>query len=91
MRCTHQNTRYKQVTSQVKGITHPYLNVGLIEGGTNTNVVPGKVMIKLDRRMIPEENPAEVEATLRRVIAEAVARLQRHHDRHQAPACWPTP
>ena len=69
----HQNTLYKQVRSQVKGITHPYLNVGRIEGGTNTNVVPGKVVLKLDRRMIPEENPAEVEATLRRVIADAVA------------------
>ena len=49
--------------------------VGRIEGGTNTNVVPGKVVIKLDRRMIPEENPAEVEATVRRVIAEAAATL----------------
>ena len=68
-----QNTLYKQVTSKVKGITHPYLNVGLIQGGTNTNVVPGKVVLKLDRRMIPEEKPAEVEATLRRVIADAVA------------------
>jgi succinyl-diaminopimelate desuccinylase len=67
-----QNTLYQQVTSHVKGITHPYLNVGEIHGGTNTNVVPGKVVIKLDRRMIPEENPAEVEAALRRVIAEAV-------------------
>ena len=34
-----------------------------IEGGTNTNVVPGKVVLKLDRRMIPEEDPVEVEAT----------------------------
>jgi succinyl-diaminopimelate desuccinylase len=68
-----QNTLYKQVTSQVKGITHPYLNVGLIQGGTNTNVVPGKVVLKLDRRMIPEENPAEVEATLRHVISQAAA------------------
>ncbi len=69
----HQNTLYKQVSSRVLGITHPYLNVGLIQGGTNTNVVPGSVVLKLDRRMIPEENPAEVEATLRRVIAQAVA------------------
>jgi succinyl-diaminopimelate desuccinylase len=68
----HQNTLYKQVRSKVKGITHPYLNVGEVHGGTNTNVVPGKVTLKLDRRMIPEENPAEVEATLRRVIADAV-------------------
>jgi acetylornithine deacetylase/succinyl-diaminopimelate desuccinylase family protein len=70
-----QNTLYKQVTSKVKGITHPYLNVGLIQGGTNTNVVPGKVVLKLDRRMIPEENPAEVEATLHRVIAEAAKQV----------------
>ncbi|OYU99817.1 MAG: peptidase M20 [Burkholderiales bacterium PBB5] len=69
----HQNTLYRQVKSGVKGITHPYLNVGLIEGGTNTNVVPGKVVLKLDRRMIPEETPSEVEATIRSVIAEAVA------------------
>lgn len=69
----HQNTLYKQICSQVKGITHPYLNVGLIQGGTNTNVVPGKVVLKLDRRMIPEENPSEVEANLRKIIHDAVA------------------
>jgi len=67
-----QNTLYKSIRSQVEGITHPYLNVGLIEGGTNTNVIPGKVMFKLDRRMIPEENPAEVEAQIREVLANAV-------------------
>ena len=69
-----QNALYKSVTSKVPGITHPYLNVGLIEGGTNTNVVPGRVRFKLDRRMIPEENPVEVEATLRQVIADAASR-----------------
>ncbi|HEY0856820.1 MAG TPA: ArgE/DapE family deacylase [Albitalea sp.] len=68
------NTRYRAVSSQVPGITHPYLNVGRIEGGTNTNVVPGKVVFRLDRRMIPEETPAEVEAEVRRVITEAAAR-----------------
>jgi acetylornithine deacetylase/succinyl-diaminopimelate desuccinylase family protein len=68
-----QNARYQQVTSDVPGITHPYLNVGRIEGGTNTNVVPGKVSFKLDRRMIPEENAGEVEADIRRVIQEAAA------------------
>ena len=68
-----QNTLYKQVRSQVEGITHPYLNVGLIEGGTNTNVVPGRVTFKLDRRMIPEENPTEVEVSLRQLIAEAAS------------------
>ena len=68
-----QNVLYRRVKSRVAGITHPYLNVGTIAGGTNTNVVPGKVVFRLDRRMIPEEDPIEVEAKLRRVIVDAVA------------------
>jgi acetylornithine deacetylase/succinyl-diaminopimelate desuccinylase family protein len=68
-----QNALYRQVVSKVSGIRHPYLNVGRIEGGTNTNVVPGKVVFKLDRRMIPEENPAQVETALRQVIDQAAA------------------
>ncbi len=65
------NADYKKITSKVEGITHPYLNVGQISGGTNTNVMPDKVVFKLDRRMIPEENPAEVEASIRQTIEAA--------------------
>ncbi|MCW5219686.1 M20/M25/M40 family metallo-hydrolase [Verminephrobacter aporrectodeae subsp. tuberculatae] len=68
-----QNQGYRQIRSRVAGIGHPYLNVGRIEGGTNTNVVPGKVVFKLDRRMVPEEDAQEVEATIRRVIAQAAS------------------
>ncbi len=68
-----QNAQYRKVLSQVRGISHPSLNVGLIEGGTNTNVVPGKVTFKLDRRIIPEEDPAQVETEIREVIAQAAA------------------
>lgn len=68
-----QNKLYQGITSSVPGIRHPYLNIGRIEGGTNTNVVPGKVAFKLDRRMIPEEDAAQVEADIRRVIADAAA------------------
>jgi len=68
-----QNAEYRKITSQVPGISHPYLNVGRIEGGTNTNVVPGKVSFKLDRRMIPEESATEVEADIRRIIEETAA------------------
>ena len=67
-----QNKLYQHISSKVEGINHPYLNVGRIEGGTNTNVVPGTVSFKLDRRMIPEENPTEVEANIRQVMAHAV-------------------
>ena len=67
------NHDYLQITSKVPGITHPYLNVGQISGGTNTNVLPGKVTFKLDRRMIPEENATEVEASIRETIKNAAA------------------
>jgi succinyl-diaminopimelate desuccinylase len=67
------NGALRERRSQVAGITHPYLNVGLIEGGSNTNVVPGKVLLKLDRRMIPEEDAAAVEAEVRALIERSVA------------------
>ena len=67
------NDVLRQRRSQVTGITHPYLNVGRIEGGSNTNVVPGKVVLKLDRRMIPEEDSAAVEAEVRQLIESTVA------------------
>jgi len=71
------NEVLKTRRSQVPGITHPYLNVGRIEGGSNTNVVPGKVLLKLDRRMIPEESPAEVEAEVRALIESTVADINK--------------
>lgn len=62
-----------QRRSKVPGIDTPTLNVGLIQGGINTNVVPDRVMLRLDRRIIPEESPAEAESQLRALIAAAVA------------------
>jgi acetylornithine deacetylase/succinyl-diaminopimelate desuccinylase-like protein len=55
--------------SRVPGISSPTLNVGLIDGGINTNVVPDRVTLRLDRRIVPEESPAEVERELRALIA----------------------
>ena len=77
------NHDYLQVSSKVEGISHPYLNVGQVNGGTNTNVIPGKVVIKLDRRMIPEEDPTEVEAALRRTIAQAAAAFRPPRGGHE--------
>jgi acetylornithine deacetylase/succinyl-diaminopimelate desuccinylase family protein len=58
--------------SGTAGIVSPTLNVGLIKGGINTNVVPDQVVLRIDRRMIPEENPAEVEGKLRELIKASV-------------------
>jgi succinyl-diaminopimelate desuccinylase len=57
--------------SRSTGIKSPTLNVGTIAGGFAANVVPDRVTLRLDRRVIPEENGAEVEKELRLVIAAA--------------------
>ena len=64
--------RLKTIKSQVPGIDSPTMLVGRIDGGTNTNVVPGNVVLKMDRRMIPEEDPVAVEAQVRALIEDAV-------------------
>ncbi len=58
--------------SATPGIGAPQLTIGLISGGINTNVVPDRVVFRLDRRIVPEEDVKAVEAELRGVIAEAV-------------------
>ncbi len=61
--------------SKTPGIAHPTLNVGLIEGGINTNVVPDRVSFRIDRRIIPEESPASAEAELRALIQAAADKI----------------
>lgn len=61
--------------SKTVGIDHPTLNIGLIRGGINTNVVPDLVSFRLDRRVIPEESFDDVEAGLRALIENAAATL----------------
>ncbi|MDR7222960.1 ArgE/DapE family deacylase [Aminobacter aminovorans] len=64
---------FSEQRSSVEGITTPSLVVGLISGGINTNVVPDKIVMRVDRRMIPEENGPEVARDLVAFI-EATAR-----------------
>ncbi len=59
--------------SAVPGIGSKKLTVGLIEGGINTNVVPDKVTLRLDRRIVPDEDFLSAEAGLRALIEAAVA------------------
>jgi acetylornithine deacetylase/succinyl-diaminopimelate desuccinylase-like protein len=62
---------YAKVRSSIPGIEHPTLVIGLIEGGINTNVVPDNVKFRIDRRIIPDENPEAVEHDLVEFIREA--------------------
>lgn len=63
---------FSKIKSEVPGIDSPNLVVGLISGGINTNVVPDTTTIRIDRRLIPEENPQAAETAIRNVIAEAL-------------------
>jgi len=63
----------KSKKSRAPGIDHPTMIVGLVSGGINTNVVPDRMTFRMDRRMTPEENPADVEARVRALIENAAA------------------
>ncbi|WP_181706896.1 M20/M25/M40 family metallo-hydrolase [Chthonobacter rhizosphaerae] len=63
--------RLDATVSGQKGIGSPKLTVGLISGGINTNVVPDRIMLRLDRRLIPEEVGLDVEAALVKLIEDA--------------------
>jgi len=56
----------------------PSINIGLIEGGVGTNVVADHCSIRVDRRMIPGEDPVEVIAELKAITA---ARQSLDYDR----------
>ncbi len=64
---------YADISSSIDGIGSPAIVVGLIEGGINTNVVPDRVSMRLDRRLIPEEDGTTVEAELAAAIRSAAA------------------
>ena len=66
-----ERRRLRAIRSKQPGIDTPKLTVGLISGGINTNVVPDRVVMRLDRRLIPEENGAKVEKGLTALIKRA--------------------
>jgi succinyl-diaminopimelate desuccinylase len=66
-----ERKKLKKKKSKSRGIGSPQLTVGLISGGINTNVVPDKIVMRLDRRLIPEENGKKVERDLIALIKRA--------------------
>lgn len=66
-----ERKKLKKKKSKTCGIGSPQLNIGLISGGINTNVVPDKIVMRLDRRLIPEENGRLVERKLIALIKRA--------------------
>jgi succinyl-diaminopimelate desuccinylase len=66
-----ERKRLAKRKSKQPGIGSAKLTVGLISGGINTNVVPDRIVMRLDRRLIPEENGAKVEKSLIALIKRA--------------------
>ena len=64
---------YTARPSAIPGIGHPNLVIGMIKGGNSTNVVPDRVVFRLDRRLLPDEDADAAEARLHAVIAEAAS------------------
>lgn len=67
-----ERKRLAGIVSKEKGIGSPQITVGLISGGINTNVVPDRIAFRIDRRIIPDENGAEVEKALIALIQGAL-------------------
>jgi acetylornithine deacetylase/succinyl-diaminopimelate desuccinylase-like protein len=66
-----ERRRLRGRKSRQPGIGSPKLTVGLISGGINTNVVPDRIVMRLDRRLIPEEDGGKVEKALIALIKRA--------------------
>jgi succinyl-diaminopimelate desuccinylase len=59
----------------MRALRHPLtppasLNIGLIEGGIQPNVVADRCSVVLDRRLLPNERPEAFEAEVRRLLSE---------------------
>jgi len=69
-----ERKRIARKKSKTPGIGSAKITVGLISGGFATNVVPDRVVMRLDRRLIPEENGKTVEKALTKLIRKTGAR-----------------
>lgn len=66
-----ERRRLAGVLSTIPGVGGAKLTVGTMTSGISVNVVPDRAVIRVDRRLIPEENGDTVEAELVRLIEAA--------------------
>ncbi|WP_349360625.1 M20/M25/M40 family metallo-hydrolase [Stappia sp.] len=67
-----ERDRLAGTSSRLDPEMRPALTVGMIQGGLNTNVVPDRVMLRVDRRLIPEDAGEAVETDLTALVEAAV-------------------
>ena len=66
-----ERRRLAPIRSAEAGIGGPQINVGLIQGGVSANVVPDRIVLSIDRRLMIEEDGEAVEAALVALIEAA--------------------
>lgn len=64
-----------ELVPPMSAMTHPLtppasLNIGLIEGGVQPNVVADRCSVVIDRRLLPGERPETFESEVRRLLSE---------------------
>jgi glutamate carboxypeptidase len=64
LEAAHKTLALQELNGRWPGVT---VNVGVIEGGTRTNVVPERCFLKVDVRSSAEESLAEVEREVKRI------------------------
>ncbi len=53
------------------GPMHSTMNIGMMRGGENTNVVPSRCVAQVDRRLLPSESVEDAFAEINEVVAAA--------------------
>jgi succinyl-diaminopimelate desuccinylase len=66
-------------------LTPPTLTVGRIEGGVGVNIVPERCVIEIDRRTLPQEDPAAILAEIDAMMADLMRRREGLRVEREAP------
>jgi succinyl-diaminopimelate desuccinylase len=60
-----------QLEARRDGGLHSTVNIGLIQGGHNTNVVPNACYLEIDRRLLPSESVQGAFAEIAEIVADS--------------------
>ncbi|MHA1110135.1 MAG: M20 family metallopeptidase [Promethearchaeota archaeon] len=64
----HETLKSRNYLTNNSDITPPTLNIGVIQGGTKTNVIPDHVHLEIDRRTIPGETADSALEEIRNIV-----------------------
>ncbi len=82
-----QGMRLPDITHRYLG--RPTINVGVIEGGIKVNVVPDRCVIKVDRRILPQEDPQEVVKGIESLLEDLRDKVEDLDFKCEVSKVWP--